>query len=57
MGNIIGIDGLVADIDEFVVDTLGVTGKKHPLESPVGQVHELFACRSAVGKYIVEDVF
>ena len=57
MGNIFGFDGLVADVDEFVIDASGVTGKKHPLESPVGQVHELLAFRGAMGKYIVEDVF
>jgi hypothetical protein len=53
MGNIIGFDGLVADVDEFVIDAPGIAGKKHPLESPIGQVDEFLAYRGAMGEYIV----
>ena len=57
MGYVMGFDGLVADVDEFVVNSLRVTGKKHPLKSPIGKEYDLFIFRSLAGKHIAEKVF
>ena len=46
-----------AKIDKLMLNAVGIADKKHPFESPVGDIHDFFVCRGAVGKHIVEDIF
>jgi hypothetical protein len=47
----------VADVDEFLINSLGVTGKQHALKSPIGKKYKLFVRRRVVREHIPENVF
>jgi hypothetical protein len=54
---VIGFNCLVADVDEFLINSFGVASKQHPLESPIRKKYELFICSRFVREHIAENVF
>jgi hypothetical protein len=57
MGKIIGLNCLVADVDEFLVNSPGIAGKQHALKSPIWKKYELFVRGRVVREHIPENVF
>ena len=57
MGKVIGFNCLVADIDEFLINSLGVTGKQHAFKPPIGEKYELFILGRIVREHITKNVF